>query len=856
LKTLRGRGLIVFCLLALVVLAGSGGAARGLGPGSTRPPLPAVAKGDFHGFAVRAATSDARIQAAVPDAPVLAAPVPGDRSVRLEWSVPNDNGSPITGFDVYRGSTSGDETLLTTLGPQTSYTDTGLTNGAIYFYEVSAINGAGEGARSGEVSATPSTAPGAPTLGLANPGNGSISLAWGAPSSTGGSMITGYRVYRGPPGQPKTLLATLGVMFLYTDANVTIGVQYAYDVTAVNVMGEGPHSNELVASPIGPPSAPALDPAVGGDGSVGLSWTTPASNGSPIAGYNVYRGTSSGGETFLETLGSVTTYSDLTVTNGTTYYYEVTAFSAVGEGPRSNERSATPARIADAPTLDSATAGDNTVTLAWSAPASTGGVPITAYRIFRGASSGSETLLATVGNVTAYTDTTAVNTTTYFYEVSAVNLAGESPRSNERSATAGAPPTAPAIDLVTRGDGAVGLDWSAPASSGGYAITEYRIYRGTSPGGETLLTSAPANVTSFADGGLTNGTTYFYEVSAVNARGEGPRSSEVSATPGLPSPPALVATPANGSVVLSWTPAADGGVPVTGYRMYRALQSGPEALVATLGNVTSYLDTTVANGAFYSYRVSAVNPVGESPESAGRTVVPTAVSIGAPNWWNRMCDAGHWNPAAALAGWSGEGAHALEASYLAVPVCGPRPGGDAAPTVPWARAGAAVPEWDASELVFRFLAQVYGVTPYAATAEDVVRSYTEGAGGGLEVVANGTAGKAPTPGDVASFDGPAAGHTAVVAWSAVDGSGNGSVLVLSQNDTATGWRTLAVTGWTLQGFGANTPYGWLHDPAGRGVADPPARNVSGRATEEPPDAEPRPEVPAPPPSTHRPPLPH
>ena len=81
------------------------------------------------------------------------------------------------------------------------------------------------------------------------------------------------------------------------------------------------------------------------------------------------------------------------------------------------------------------------------------------------------------------------------------------------------------------------------------------------------------------------------------------------------------------------------------------------------------------------------------------------------------------------------------------------------------------------------------------------------------------------------------------------------MLVLSQNDTADGWRTLAVTAWTLQGFGGTTPYAWLHDPAGRGNAVPPHPPASGRATSEPPDAEPRPLVPDAPSSTRRPPLP-
>jgi hypothetical protein len=82
----------------------------------------------------------------------------------------------------------------------------------------------------------------------------------------------------------------------------------------------------------------------------------------------------------------------------------------------------------------------------------------------------------------------------------------------------------------------VHLSWQAPSSDGGSAITGYRVYRGTASGAETLL--APlGNVTSFDDLGAANGTTYYYEVGAVNVAGEGPRSSEVSATPQSPTSP-------------------------------------------------------------------------------------------------------------------------------------------------------------------------------------------------------------------------------------------------------------------------------------------------------------------------------
>src|SRR4029079_18370144 len=93
------------------------------------------------------------------------------------------------------------------------------------------------------------------------------------------------------------------------------------------------------------------------------------------------------------------------LTNGQTYSFTVTATNAVGTGPASNSLSATPATLPGAPILNSATRGNGQVTLAWSAPSTNGGSPISNYKVYRGTTSGGETLLTTLGNVTSFTDT-------------------------------------------------------------------------------------------------------------------------------------------------------------------------------------------------------------------------------------------------------------------------------------------------------------------------------------------------------------------------------------------------------------------------------------------------------------------
>ena len=107
--------------------------------------------------------------------------------------------------------------------------------------------------------------------------------------------------------------------------------------------------------------------------------------------------------------------------------------------------------VPSAPQNLKATAGNAQVALSWSAPSSSGGSVITSYKIYRGTVSGGEELLITTGNVLTYTDTTATNGQTYYYQVTAVNSIGESGMSNEASATPSAS-AAKAMSVVVKTD--------------------------------------------------------------------------------------------------------------------------------------------------------------------------------------------------------------------------------------------------------------------------------------------------------------------------------------------------------------------------------------------------------------------
>lgn len=190
--------------------------------------------------------------------------------------------------------------------------------------------------------------PAAPTNLAATAGNTQVSLSWTA--STGATV---YHVKRATTsGGPYSTVAS-PTTTTYTDTTVSNGTTYYYVVSAASTAGEGPNSTEVSASPQGLPAAPTGLSATAGDGKVNLHWN--ASTGA--TSYNLKRGTASGGP--YTTIGSPTTTSsiDSTVTNGTTYYYVVTAINAIGEGAASTEVNATPQATVGTVTVDFVSVG-------------------------------------------------------------------------------------------------------------------------------------------------------------------------------------------------------------------------------------------------------------------------------------------------------------------------------------------------------------------------------------------------------------------------------------------------------------------------------------------------------------------
>lgn len=168
--------------------------------------------------------------------------------------------------------------------------------------------------------------------------------------------------------------------------------------------------------------------------------------------------------------------------------------------------------------------------ITWTAPANDGGATITDYDIGVTPSGGSETVTSHGGTTPPHEVTGLVDGTTYGVRVRAVNSQGAGAWSSSVSQVAAVPSDAPTSLTLTPTAGGLDLSWTAPAYTGGSAISDYSV-RYTPSGGSasTVLTGSTSTTHSLT--GLTPGTSYDVQVAAVTAVGTGAYSSAVAATP-------------------------------------------------------------------------------------------------------------------------------------------------------------------------------------------------------------------------------------------------------------------------------------------------------------------------------------
>ncbi|MBX3283781.1 MAG: fibronectin type III domain-containing protein, partial [Actinobacteria bacterium] len=315
---------------------------------------------------------------------------PSNGSAIVTWTAPASQGSsPITGYRVTAYYDLILQTSITFPSTATTQVFTSLVNGNDYRFKVAAINASGAGpnsAYSNTVTPRVMYPPSAPAIGPATGGDQQATVTWSTPANDGGATITAYQVTTMVGGEGVAVQTFNSAATTQVITGLTNGVIYQFRVAGVNDAGVGWSSEPSnTVTPSALPGAPTSVQAFAGNTQATVTWLAPASDGgAPITGYVVtpyVGGTAQSPRTFGTTANSQVVTG---LTNGTSYTFRVAAINPTGTGTQSDPSNAvTPAvnSVPGAPTVGSVTPGDRQVTVTWTPPTDTGGLPLTGYAI-------------------------------------------------------------------------------------------------------------------------------------------------------------------------------------------------------------------------------------------------------------------------------------------------------------------------------------------------------------------------------------------------------------------------------------------------------------------------------------------
>ena len=440
----------------------------------------------------------------------------------------------------------------------------------------------------------------------------SVELNW-----THSAAETGYYVLRSSNGTNFTQIAKLGssTVTSYTDTTVLSDHTYEYEV-------EGYLKTSITASPnVATVTTPMIAPTgltatETSPTSIQLAWTN---KDTTTIGYYILRSSNGGSYTEIAQVTSVNTktYTDRSVSTGTTYSYRVEAYSATATSAVSNTASATTPLFA--PTAATTTALTNTsVHITWTDNDS----DATGYYVLRATNGVLFTRIATLNSNSAdsYTDSSVASAHTYQYEIEAFNAVATSAVSKSVAITTPlAGPTALAAAAVS--PTSIQLSWTNNDAN----TVGYYILRSTDGVHYTQIAKITTqNTKTYTDTTVLSGAQYDYEVEVYNGTIVSPASIAARATTPLAAPTGLVAVIQTATVKLTWT---DKDTHATGYYVLRSTNNSTWTTIATVTGATanSYVDATAASGQKYYYRVEAFNAVATSAATASATVnIPTA----------------------------------------------------------------------------------------------------------------------------------------------------------------------------------------------------------------------------------------
>jgi hypothetical protein len=586
----------------------------------------------------------------LPSAPQSLTGTPRDQFIDLAWSAPSDNGgSTISGYKVeYKASTSGTWTTASSSVSGNSYQLTSLTNGTNYDVRVSATNGFW-----GTLATTSSIKPfGAvsntamPTVGGANAAGEILTGADGS-WDTNGAAVTSttyqWQSRSNPSDSWSNISGANSSTYVLTSNDV--GKYLRLQVSKTN----GANSNAYVSASststsviqAGLASTPGSLSGVFGNQSVQVSWTIPASNGGTISGFRVEYSTDGDNWTLSQLVSASATSHTITgLTNGTSYFVRVTGVTAAGNG----------AYAISSDAVIPSTTPTNTSLPTVSGQSSYGSV----LSASAGSWNANGRALGAANYQWQYSTDSGLNWNDLVGEISdqlTINgnigalLRVKVTRSNSvgatnaystaTSAVTASSATGPQNVSVVPGDQGLSVTWAAPSNTGGVSLTDYQIQYSTDAVTWTTVSRSASLTTSQQISSLTNGTSYYVRVRALNGlNGAWAFSGTTQAPRGLPIvviAPTISGTSSYQQLLTtnigSWN-TNGASITSTTYQWQRSVDGNTWVDIA--GANTNEYRVTTAIGNRIRLKVSQTNSVGSTESITSATNAVAAVNAAAP----------------------------------------------------------------------------------------------------------------------------------------------------------------------------------------------------------------------------------
>jgi fibronectin type 3 domain-containing protein len=354
---------------------------------------------------------------------------------------------------------------------------------------------------------------------------------------------------------------------------------------------------------------------------IDLTWTPPQ-NTTGLGKYLIFSGPTPSSLVQIAIVPAAnTTYRNLPLSPATTYYYGVEAVEDGIDSSMSPLASAVTPPLPNPPNNLAAAPTPTSIVLTWQENAAPGGLPISFYKVLEGTAPGQLVQVATVGGTT-YEARSLNATTTYYFEVVAVDTAydNSAPSSEISAATLPMPPPPTNLSASAPAATQVALTWQWAPLSGGLPISRYLIDCGTSR--SNLPQVGVTTNTAYTYRSASPSTTYYCEVIAVDSDNNDSQPSGLVAvtTPPMPAAPVDVVATATYSTVVTVTWSENiprNGLPIQGYTIFRGTTPGNLTDIATR-TAAVFTDTTVSPDTKYYYAVEATD--------TGRDVSPMSAT--------------------------------------------------------------------------------------------------------------------------------------------------------------------------------------------------------------------------------------